>query len=343
MSITNSYTSKSILKTSDETGIEIKNLHIYPSPRQVRIEQIELNPKIRVLEDYTLKTASRPQNKASLSTINPLTNRFATRNTKFDTACMFTEKRSLIDFAGYYLTSHKYNLFSCLAMKTGSSSWFYTLWELQNPGTPPAETGFWSVMADQKKFVNSQQKSQVRKPRGESTFKRFLTTRHPLTRLYSGWHEHMRVVDGNPVGDQWKYFKLINRDAWGETHVCTWEKFVELFATGKYVINDHHHPVSKLCGGCDISWDFIVKQETMDEDSEFILRMVNAPENVHVGNKNQVSFVKKDPFSYLINYCRFSDEVIGKIEDYYAQDFLLYTYDKFSREQTCNDQNKSLH
>ena len=123
---------------------------------------------------------------------------------------------------------------------------------------------------------------------------------------------------------------------WGKTHVCTWEKFVELFATGEYVINDHHHPVSTLCGGCDISWDYIVKQETMDEDNEFLLKLVKAPENVHVGNKNQIGFVKKDPFSYLVNYCQFSDEVIDKIEEYYSQDFLLYSYDRFDRED-CAD------
>lgn len=325
---------------SDEIKLDSKNLHIYPNPKQELVEHIEITMKDSTPEDSTpedstqkiiLTNLSKPTKQESL------TARFASRNTNYDIACLNTKKRAPTGYAGYYLTSQKYNLFSCLAMKTGSSSWFYTIWELQNPGKPPAKTGFWSVMAGQKKFVNNQQKSQVKKPRGESSFTRFMTTRHPLTRLYSGWNEHMRVVDGKPVGAQWRNFKLLDKAEWGETHVCTWEKFVELFATGEYVINEHHYPVSKLCGGCDISWDFIVKQETMDEDNEFILKVVKAPETVHVGNKNQIGFVKKDPFSYLVNYCQFSDGVIDKIQQYYSQDFLFYSYDKFSREQVCGD------
>jgi len=88
-----------------------------------------------------------------------------------------------------------------------------------------------------------------------------------------------------------------------QTH-CKWKKFIELFISGEYVINGHHAPVSKMCGGCDISWDFIVKQETMDEDNEYLLRFINAPTHVHVAHSNQNGFVNKEPFSYRVVFLK---------------------------------------
>lgn len=106
-------------------------------------------------------------------------------------------------------------------MKTGSSSWFNTLWRLDHVGKPVVQKGFYKRMADKNKFKNVEQRSQVGRERGDSTFTRFMTTRHPLTRLYSGWNEHMRVIDGKANGRQWMKFRLWDKNEWGETHVCT--------------------------------------------------------------------------------------------------------------------------
>ena len=304
---------------------------IYPKPQKQaetsKIEQVEITQKISI-QNSTKITHDKEFIK----------NRFLERNSNYDIACLNRRKPKQIDkYLGYFLTSQKYKLFSCLAMKTGSSSWFYAIWDLDNPNEEPPKPRFWSIMAGRKKFLNNKQKLQVSKKRSESYFLRFMTTRHPLSRLYSGWNEHMRVKDGKPVGGQWRLFGLTDKSKWSDTHVCTWEKFIELFTSGKYRINDHHASVSKLCYGCDINWEYIIKQETMDEDNEFLLRTIGAPDGLHVGYQNSMGGddKKRDPYAYLKNYCQFDDETIKKVEDYYSEDLLLYSYDKFNRSEIC--------
>ena len=129
---------------------------------------------------------------------------------------------------------------------------------------------------------------------------------------------------GQPVGRQWKLFNLFDKSKWDtETgHSATWKQFIELFVTGEYQIDGHHTPVADHCAKCNIKWDFIIHQETMTEDGEYILRnIVEAPDNVTVGRKNSktnsTARARDNPLARLSNYCEFGDDIIEKLEKYY--------------------------
>lgn len=46
-------------------------------------------------------------------------------------------------------------------------------------------------------------------------------------------------------------------------------------------LNEHWAPYTELCHPCIIPYDFIGKYETLHEDAENILRLINAPKNLH--------------------------------------------------------------
>ena len=126
-------------------------------------------------------------------------------------------------------------------------------------------------------------------------------------------------------------------------HTASWPDFIELFvkaANGEYIIDAHHTPIADHCAKCNIEWDFIIHQETMSEDGEYILRNVlHAPEEVTVGRLNSETNLtapaREDPLAKLQNYCQFDDAVVGKLEKYYEDDYVMYGYDKFDREKYC--------
>ena len=103
-------------------------------------------------------------------------------------------------------------------MKTGSSSMFRFMWEIEHPEnkTPTlygTEFGdemyghhFYHLVGQSEKF---QSKSDLFRKIYESTeFKTFITVRHPLTRLFSSWNDRFSFrKDGTVKAEQYKLFK----------------------------------------------------------------------------------------------------------------------------------------
>ena len=303
---------------------------------------------------FLQKTYPEPKNlPQSQNTIPFQETRFKKRNELYDKSCENHKSkispRNFI-FPGQFQTVDSYKLAACLPFKTGSTSWEHLLWEIEHPGKNMSEKThkmLWTILASQNKIRDENRKIDLFKNRGYSSYTRFLTVRHPLSRLYSGWNEHMmlkEVKDGvwKPKGNQARLFGL-KPEEYTETHACSWERFIELFEKSlrhkrRNNIDRHHQPIFKLCMVCDIEYEFLIKQETMDEDSEFVLRSIqNLPKNLHLKKHKMYSKNPYDPYSHLKHYCKFSDEVIERLEDYYKKDYKILGYEKFSREVVCKD------
>lgn len=283
----------------------------------------------------------------NLETIAKISNRFKKRGKAFSDVCSSSNhdrymlKSSKIP--SILLTSQKQKLAGCLPLETASVSWFYVFWSLDHPTKKPPKTGFYNQMISKKKF-NIGEFIEMGKSFNSSDYTRIIAVRHPLTRLYSGWKDQMKFENknGNLVHSLQAKLWEFSEDAidFKTNHSCTWDKFVYKFLEAalnqKYPIDSHHKPVSKLCKDCMMNYEYIVKMETMDEDSEFILNHKFGFSNfkmIHANRKKSGNIFKSDDF--FDKYCGFSDEIIKKIEDYYDRDYLLYSYDKFDRMKSC--------
>ena len=169
--------------------------------------------------------------------------RFTMRNNLYDQICKKTsikkpEKSKImskqgIRFPGQFQTVERHHLAACLPFKTGSTSWEHLLWKLENPGkimSNHTHKMLWTILSNKVRFETLEKKLDVFNARERSSFTRFLTVRHPLTRLYSGWNEHLELkVDEKKGGlrvrgPQAKMFGILEKD-WTETHACTWWVF----------------------------------------------------------------------------------------------------------------------
>ena len=207
----------------------------------------------------------------------------------------------------------------------------------------------WTIMAGKNKFKSLDRKLDVFSGRTESSFTRFLTVRHPLTRLYSGWNEHLELKPNGKGGmkvrgQQAKLFGILKKD-WTKTHACTFPKFIELMLQsivkselkGRLKpsnIDGHHRPISDSCMVCQMQYEFIMKQETMDEDSNYFLKNILKDSKIEL-EKQKVRNGSPDPYSHLKKYCDIDDTAVKAIERYYKLDFELFGYDKFVRDDVC--------
>ena len=143
-----------------------------------------------------------------------LEERFKQRNQFYQQQCA-DRRKSKNAKPKITLANQKYKFAACLPLKTGCSTWFAIFYNLEYPNLQAPEK-LWDIMMEKKTKTSWELKGEQRKSvKGvEDYFTTMMISRHPLTRLYSGWHEHMALdaETGKPFGSQFKYFGLKESD-----------------------------------------------------------------------------------------------------------------------------------
>ena len=100
----------------------------------------------------------------------------------------------------------------------------------------------------------------------------------------------------------------------------------DIAESGRDSLDHHWAPVTIVCNPCTVRYDFIVKFETLQEDSEVLLDYVQA----HYSHNNTVQFPRRSP-QIDSNRCNeaFKEipvEVKEKIYQLYKEDFIFFDY-----------------
>jgi len=180
---------------------------------------------------------------------------------------------------------------------------------------------------------------------------KIITTRHPLDRILSFWHDKLTTWNGTTP-----FVKLHNKQS---TALATnWKRKIERYETAttlknlrqneffsfdafaKYVANgsggspnDHWVSMTHQCNPCLIDYDFIVKLETVQMDAPNIINYLDINK---VGRfpitrfdvNGDTKSIQYDVMGKLKNaYKNIDNETILKLFKIYKWDFLLFGYD----------------
>lgn len=82
-----------------------------------------------------------------------------------------------------------------------------------------------------------------------------------------------------------------------------------------------------LCDPCNIHYDILGKYETLELDSEHVLKAIGAPESLQYPSLKRYGSEKRTNGDITLEYLRqLSSEQIEKIKKLYEMDFLLFNY-----------------
>lgn len=289
--------------------------------------------------------------------------RFKKRRTRLSEACEKLNIHPQCDGHGYWplatnaiVIDSPNHLLGCLVQKSASSSWHKVFWELytarQKSKNPNGNFTFISGKA----YTNNYYRSSVARvgagnwlrALNEPNFVRFLTARHPLARLYSGWNQNLRI--GGPMSRE--LFRSMRLYAFkseeSNDHMLTWPDFVEFFSktclSQPERINVHFRPISSKCGLCKRQYDYIIKAESIEDDSRYMLELIHSkkfaenPEKLtmpdtisKLEHRNKANnSLSENPDNIGVPFQQFGDDVLNPIFEYYKLDFELlgYTYDR---------------
>jgi hypothetical protein len=164
----------------------------------------------------------------------------------------------------------------CLVEKSGSSSWHKVFWTLREPHQEFVPNKAYDSNYLAMKNIDASVRTEAH---NDPTWIRFLTARHPLARLYSGWNRNLRR--GGPMAD--RLYKSMKLRAWvkerNTQHVISWKDFVTFLShaakTNPKLIDGHFAPIYIRCGLCMRQYDCIIKAETSQDDAGVILNQLN--------------------------------------------------------------------
>lgn len=241
------------------------------------------------------------------------------------------------------LVDQKHKVVYCSVPKVACTSWKTAMAQLS--GKPEAyDTEFVRDIHNSKVLAHFGLKTFAHYNKTEQDYflqhyTKFMTVRHPLERLLSAWRDKFHNYNHFTEFFQHRYGKqIINKyrekpsvESLKRGHDVSFHEFLRYLLDDEnfsqhFRMNPHWTPFSILCDPCKTKFDYIVRYETISEDTDFILR------NVY-GVKNTTSFFPrrtagKTPTKTILgeNYNLVDKEVLRKIVDFFKQDFLLFEY-----------------
>ncbi|XP_069186250.1 carbohydrate sulfotransferase 11 isoform X2 [Procambarus clarkii] len=170
------------------------------------------------------------------------------------------------------------------------------------------------------------------------TYTKFLIVRHPMERLVSAYRNKLVINSTSAADFKRRYGMMIMKkyrkgastlNITKNGHGVTFAEFVSyLTDTGTRqdnfeTLNEHWAPYVDLCHPCTIKYNIIGKYETLEEDSEYILRKIHAPHDLHfppVVASRTAALVAEHMASLTPQLSR-------KLYELYKHDFRLFEYD----------------
>ncbi|XP_054888522.1 carbohydrate sulfotransferase 8-like [Poeciliopsis prolifica] len=169
------------------------------------------------------------------------------------------------------------------------------------------------------------------------TYTKVLFVREPFERLVSAFRDKFESPNSyyHPVFGRAiisRYRANATSSALKTGSGVTFREFVQylLDAQRPVGMDIHWERVSQLCSPCLIPYDFIGKIETLQEDADFLLHGIGAPENLTFPDfkdrnpwvKRTSSRITQDYFSQLNHTER------QKVFEFYYRDYLMFSYPK---------------
>ncbi|TRY90161.1 hypothetical protein DNTS_033348 [Danionella cerebrum] len=230
----------------------------------------------------------------------------------------------------------RHKLLYCEVPKAGCSNWKRVLMVLAGVSNSTQEINHVAVHYDNHlKRLDSFDRKGILK-RLES-YTKVLFVREPMERLVSAFRDkfespnsYYHPVFGKPIIS--KYRVNASQTALKTGSGVTFREFI-------HYLLDVHRPVgmdihweatNQLCRPCHLHYDFIGKVETLEEDANFLLRKIGAPENLTYpsfkdGNPKAARTSTQITQQY---FSQLNASERQRAYDFYYMDYLMFNYSK---------------
>ncbi|XP_072854982.2 carbohydrate sulfotransferase 9 isoform X1 [Pogona vitticeps] len=167
------------------------------------------------------------------------------------------------------------------------------------------------------------------------TYTKVIFVRDPMERLVSAFRDKFEHPNSyyHPVFGKAiikKYRLNAGREALTAGSGVTFKEFVKYLLDSHRPVgmDTHWEQINKLCYPCFINYDFIGKFETLEEDANYFLRLIGAPEGLVFPNfKDRHATDKRTNSEVVQQYlAEIPDKERQQTYDFYYLDYLMFNY-----------------
>merc|ERR1712127_1111659 len=229
----------------------------------------------------------------------------------------------------------------CRVDKVGTTAWSALFLLLRAVPLATIQTAVADLTAHDllKQTVPSKPSERMHMVRGEHGTKyfKFMVVRHPFVRLVSAFRDKLERMTEYNVRYHAKDAVRMTERRYNSTVADspTFPEFADyLVRTPPNLMDKHWAPYSKLCLPCNISYDAILKLETIKEDADWLFPHLNLTHlrpdwdqvaHVHAGPGGEGG---QDSDTLARNYYgRLARQTIVRLYNKYSVDFRMFGYD----------------
>ncbi|NXO78833.1 CHST8 sulfotransferase, partial [Sitta europaea] len=230
--------------------------------------------------------------------------------------------------ANQLFVEHKHKFIYCEVPKVGCSNWKRIIFILQSD---------FSAEASEIKHDNIHSTSLIKRMVSYSpalqkeflsNYTKVMFTRHPLERLVSAYRDkllHSEPYYSVTIANEIKEMFRKNKNS---PEKVSFQEFVSfVISKPAHTLDIHWKPMFLLCNPCNIHYDILGKYETLGLDSEHVLKVISAPENLQYPSLKRYGSEKRTDGDITLEYLRqLTSEQIEKIKKLYEMDFFLFNY-----------------
>ncbi|XP_028811729.1 carbohydrate sulfotransferase 8 isoform X2 [Denticeps clupeoides] len=230
----------------------------------------------------------------------------------------------------------KYKLLYCEVPKAGCSNWKRVLMVLAGLASSASEINHDAVhYGNHIKRLDSFDRQGI--TQRLETYTKVLFVREPLERLVSAFRDKFESPNSyyHPVFGKAiisKYRANASRAALRTGSGVTFQEFMQyLLDVHRPVGMDiHWEPVHQLCSPCLLSYDFIGKFETMEQEANVLLERTGAPRNLTFPRfKDRNPGAERTSTGLMQRYvAQLSAAERQRAYDFYYMDYLMFNYSK---------------
>ncbi|KAL0968607.1 hypothetical protein UPYG_G00269110 [Umbra pygmaea] len=228
------------------------------------------------------------------------------------------------------------SLLYCEVPKAGCSNWKRVLMVLG--GSANSTRG---IAHDDAHYANQLRRLDAYDQEGVAerlcSYTKLLFVREPFERLVSAFRDkfespnsYYHPVFGRPIIS--RYRANASRSALRTGAGVTFREFIQYLLDVRRPVgmDIHWEPVSQLCSPCRLSYDFIGKFESLEEEANHLLRSIGAPNNLTFPDfKDRNPKAERTSSSITQRYFQqLNSTERQRAYDFYYMDYLMFNYPK---------------
>lgn len=221
-------------------------------------------------------------------------------------------------------TKRKSKFFGCIPPESGSTIFQAWWWDVYNPNLDFTRD---SRKENQRKMDQMKLKSKHKLLESESTI-RFLVVRHPLTRFIASWDDIFcsHCTNGKDIINRNAQLKSLNTEDGTSDYLISFPDLVNYANQRNLNFDVHFASQMSQCHPCAINYDYIIKLETIYEDIQYLMAILNRPDNTKELISQETISKNKNGELFKFYFNLLSPEALETLNRIHLDDLDIFNY-----------------